>query len=118
MVSGDNGDVLDAAYAQAPDNLRHLRPHRSAQFQCTAECIVHSHHHHRVAFAMSLFQRFLGLRRERDALHIHEAAAADADQMAVDANADAITHLVLHGVAKGSSSPSSSAFSRMASAIG
>ena len=95
VVARDDRDVLDAALAQALDDAADLGPYRRAQLERAAELVVDGDHHHRVAFAMHLVEGVFHLSRQRDTLQLHEAPAADAHSMPVDADRDAIADLVL-----------------------
>ncbi len=95
MVARNDRDVFDAALAQAANDTAHLGPYRRAQFDGTAERVVDRDHDQGVAFAMGLVERRFDLSRQRDTLRLHEAPAADAHPMPVDADRDPIADLVL-----------------------
>src|SRR5262249_7085615 len=95
VVARDDCDVLDAALAQALDDAADLGPCRRPQFERTAEFVIDGDHHHRVAFAVYRLDGVFNLAAQRNALQLHEAPAADAHAVPVDADGNAIADLVL-----------------------
>src|SRR4029077_11526938 len=100
MVAGDDRDVLDAAITQAADDVADLGTYCRPQLERAAEPVIDGDHHHRMAFAVRLVECRFDLPRQRHALHLHEAAAADAHSMHAvdaigDADGDAVADLVL-----------------------
>ena len=95
MIAGNDGQMLDAPLPKALDDVLDLGPQRRAKFQSPAQFVVDADHDHRVAIGMHGLQLALDLGRDGDALHLHVAPAADTNHVSIDADADAIAHLIL-----------------------
>ena len=85
VVARDDGEVLDSALSEALDDVSDLGTNRRVQLDGTADHVIHPHHHHRMPFAVSLFQGVLDFLAHRQAFELHEPLAANPDHASVDA---------------------------------
>ena len=87
--------MLDTPLSKACNDVFDFRPKRRPKLKRPPELVINGHHHHGVTIFMDQGKLLINNRWNRDAFHLHKAAAADADGVTHDADVNAVAHTVL-----------------------